>query len=332
MLWFGSQMEHSLINPNQIREYGLPVFDNPFDANTYGIDGDDIFIPFITMGRWCILSHVCQPSGRKKHLPILLLTGDTWDPKDIQLGTRTQEQAALCTVKTLQVAATGMTCYQCWGQAEEEPNKVSPILNGQTFGKRSISAVNIATTQRTEAGMITKDRHSKVGLEELARKWNIGLQMAKDTLEVATQHGVRMVVHPMMWQLRVDHLHLHQTYLRGMWYADTLLAKVRSQLGNTCVNVFMQGKYTKAILMTSQAEAGRLLVDFTNDVGIPEMLTTEGAGEFTGRNTNFVRGQMYANQVTHDRAGTKEPEPCSRMRDRDPIEVMEVEDVKEKGT
>ena len=35
MLWFGSQMEHSLINPNQIHEYGLPVFDNPFDTDSY---------------------------------------------------------------------------------------------------------------------------------------------------------------------------------------------------------------------------------------------------------------------------------------------------------
>ena len=29
MLWFGTQMGHSLINPNQIREYGVPVYDDP---------------------------------------------------------------------------------------------------------------------------------------------------------------------------------------------------------------------------------------------------------------------------------------------------------------
>ena len=41
--------------------------------------------------------------------------------------------------------------------------------------------------------------------------------------------------------------------------------------------------------MTSRAEAGRSLVDFTDDVGIPEMLTTDGAGEFTGRNTDLSK-------------------------------------------
>lgn len=50
MLWFGSQMEHSLINPNQIREYGIPVCDNPFNAQCFGIDTDETFVPFNTTG------------------------------------------------------------------------------------------------------------------------------------------------------------------------------------------------------------------------------------------------------------------------------------------
>jgi hypothetical protein len=50
MLWFGSQMDHSLINPNQIREYGLPVYDDPFSKQQFGIDGNEAFIPFNTTG------------------------------------------------------------------------------------------------------------------------------------------------------------------------------------------------------------------------------------------------------------------------------------------
>jgi hypothetical protein len=51
MLWFGNQMDHSLINPNQIREYGIPVYDNPFSQSQFGIDcNDDDFIPFNTTG------------------------------------------------------------------------------------------------------------------------------------------------------------------------------------------------------------------------------------------------------------------------------------------
>ena len=39
--------------------------------------------------------------------------------------------------------------------------------------------------------LISKDWHSKVGPEESACKWNIGSEMAKDMLEVTTQHGVQ---------------------------------------------------------------------------------------------------------------------------------------------
>jgi hypothetical protein len=121
------------------------------------------------------------------------------------------------------------------------------------------------------------DRHSKVGPEELSRKWNIGLQMAKDTLDGTTQHGVRMAVHPMLRRLRVDHLHLHRPGLKGMWLLDTMIAKVKSLLGNKCANVFTNGKLTKVVPMTRE------------DVGIPEMLMMDGATEFTGRHTDFIK-------------------------------------------
>jgi hypothetical protein len=44
--------------------------------------------------------------------------------------------------------------------------------------------------EKCKASILTLDRHSKVGPEELSRKWNIGLEMAKATLGVTTQHGV----------------------------------------------------------------------------------------------------------------------------------------------
>jgi hypothetical protein len=67
-----------------------------------------------------------------------------------------------------------------------------------------------------------------------------------------------------------------------------LLSKVKSKLGNTCANVFTQGKFTRVIPMTSRKDAGKSLIEFTDDVGIPERLITDGATEFTGRHTEFV--------------------------------------------
>jgi hypothetical protein len=74
-----------------------------------------------------------------------------------------------------------------------------------------------------------------------------------------------------------------------MWFLDTMIAKVKSLLGNKCANVFTNGKFTKVVPMTSHKEAAKSLIDFTDDVGIPEMLMTDGATEFTGRHTDFIK-------------------------------------------
>ena len=67
------------------------------------------------------------------------------------------------------------------------------------------------------------------------------------------------------------------------------MSKVKSIIGNKCANIFTQGKFTKVVPMTARSESGQSLVDFTEDVGIPEHLVTDGAGEFTGRATEFVK-------------------------------------------
>ena len=51
VLWFGTSMHHSLINPNQIQMVGIPVSDYPFDKNRkLGISDEKLFTPFSTYG------------------------------------------------------------------------------------------------------------------------------------------------------------------------------------------------------------------------------------------------------------------------------------------
>ena len=114
----------------------------------------------------------------------------------------------------------------------------SHVYNMKDFCDHLIAAVNIATTyhddidqwneERKVSSIISNERHSKATPEELASKWNIGLHTAKDTIHVMTQCGIRTVVHPMTRRVRVNHLNLHRQRLKGTWFADTLLSKVKS--------------------------------------------------------------------------------------------------------
>jgi hypothetical protein len=239
-----------------------------------------------------------------------MLTGEDWDPVNVGFGNaRSREQAEMWMIRSLEIGVTKRkmaAMKQCemdspleqWGQVEQELSKLSSTLHEKTFCKCLIGSVNVATAYRDDvdeamekckASVLMSDRHSKVGPKELSRKWNIGLEMAKATLDVTTQHGVRTAVHPMSRQLRVDHLHLHRPRLKRTWYLDTLIAKVKLLLGNKCANVFTNGKYTKVVPMTSQKEAAESLIDFTDDVGIPETLVMDGATEFTGKHTDFIK-------------------------------------------
>jgi hypothetical protein len=51
--------------------------------------------------------------------------------------------------------------------------------------------------------------------------------------------------------------------------------------------------------MTSWKDAGKSLIEFTDDVGIPEHLITDGATEFTGRHTEFVKEAQCMRILLH---------------------------------
>ena len=89
--------------------------------------------------------------------------------------------------------------------------------------------------------------------------------------------------------------------LRGTWYAYTLLYKVKSIRGNTCANIFTQGRFTKVVPMTARSDAGQSLLDFTDDFGIPKRLVTDGIVEFTGRGKQFVKEACHMRIQLHTR-------------------------------
>jgi len=99
-----------------------------------------------------------------------------------------------------------------------------------------------------------------------------------------------------------------------MWHCETVLAKVKSILGNVCANVFTQGKFTKVIPVPVRQDVGLSLIDFTDDVGIPEMLTTDGAGEFTDKDTSFICEvrKMCVKLLTSEQGHKNQNHPAER--------------------
>jgi len=82
-LWFGDRMEHSLINPNQCRSYGIRICNDPTDGyRTLGMElSDDHVIPFSMKGTTCYFqSRSPSLSELETCRTFLVSDPDTWDP------------------------------------------------------------------------------------------------------------------------------------------------------------------------------------------------------------------------------------------------------------
>jgi hypothetical protein len=71
MLWFGNQMKHSLINPSQIQECDIHVYDDPISNLQFGINGNEMFIPFNTMGTIVHFESRAPTDWESHNLPII---------------------------------------------------------------------------------------------------------------------------------------------------------------------------------------------------------------------------------------------------------------------
>ena len=71
------------------------VKDDPLNASEFGIDTDEDFIPFDTMGTIMYLDSLVKTDWETTHLPVIILTTDTWDPKTVDLssGRSSREEA-----------------------------------------------------------------------------------------------------------------------------------------------------------------------------------------------------------------------------------------------
>ena len=122
------------------------------------------------------------------------------------------------------------------------------------------------------AALTARDQHSRVTVEEVARKFKCGLETAKKTLKVTTQAGVRQALHPLHRRYQVDHLNLNRRRLNSTFHMDALQSKVKSLNGNLYANLFTNGKYMRVYPTAgkSSREFADSLTDFTDAVGIPD--------------------------------------------------------------
>jgi hypothetical protein len=87
----------------------------------------------------------------------------------------------------------------------------SPVHSERTLMQRLIASVKVARCYNNKAAeegetneeditvsaVDTRARHTKLSVEEVSRKFGVGLETARKTLKATTQYGIRHAVHPL---------------------------------------------------------------------------------------------------------------------------------------
>ena len=83
-LWMGDKLDHTLVNPNQLRAYGVSIQDNPFDTKTLSITTDDASVELYSEGTIICGDTQTPTESELGQLPRLILTSPhDWDPHNV---------------------------------------------------------------------------------------------------------------------------------------------------------------------------------------------------------------------------------------------------------
>jgi hypothetical protein len=185
MLYFGREMERSLLNQIQIRHHithhGGYIQDNftREDEELGMLTGNagEVFIPFQMNGTALNFESRVPSKDEVDNLPHIVITAnDAWDPKTVRL----QKISSDSKPQDRRVREY---------ETDVHLGSISTSLLEKESSERMIS--NVCIADRATGAVTSNDRHRKVTTESVSRIWGIGLDTAHKTLRVTTQIGVR---------------------------------------------------------------------------------------------------------------------------------------------
>ena len=305
-LYYGQKLDHSLFNPNQVRMYDNPLWDNPFDADhPIGIELRNLFIPFNTKGTkllFCTRAPTTQELEECIH--IHLTSKKPWDPKKIGLSK----------------IKTDVNSYEQQIEIYDQGNDprsnahelrmVDPLLDPTSWRRvqqiqYNPKSLDVHIQPTFESG----NRHSRATPEMLSERWGISTQRARGTMRATLQRGTRSAILPLARRYRADRM-FERPRLKGKFSTDTAYFKHKSLGGYIASQVYYHkcGFYfVHHLSAVNDAQVGPSLPRFISEYGIPVKLTMDGAAIQVGRNTTIMETVRRAN-IDYHISGPYRPE------------------------
>ena len=328
------ELENSLMNPNQLRHFGVQVQDNPYHPEPMVIATEhesDGFIACLKSQGTNIFFDTWTPTQQDlEAYPRVVLTSSTpWNPDEVKFpGLSAVEIAEIESRNISSIQASEFNSRReldmdmdSYGDGYSSPMKVFDI---QTFNYRIMKSTVVPTI--ISEGPLAEDqilppktfisskRHSNTTPEDLSEAWGISVGQAKLTLEATTQHHVRSAIMPLSRRYRTDRM-FEPKRLLGEMASDTMDPRCDGMHGYKYCQVFGNKKmFCEAYPIEKKSNCADALNKFIRDYGAPEVMITDGSKEQTakgskwqatlrknsiqGRITNTARPQQNPSETT----------------------------------
>ena len=298
-LYYGSKLDHLLINPNQVRHNCVGFWDNPYDHRQelyIEVYDKGVTLPIQFNGTKLIFESSVPTEEELNMLPQLVLTsGNPWNPGQVTLG-QTQREEVLTHIKSVHVHVddSGFNTLDKFMYSSHirddniQMHEVNPVM-------RALCELGTLQTEYSlndipqKNSFISHQRYNKLTAEDLAENWCIGLIKAKATLGATTQYFKRSAILPISRRYRADRFY-DLKRLDAKFSTDTIWADVKSLNQHRYAQAFTHKcgfSVVYPIDNMSGDSIGQTLVDFIHDFGIPMFLT------FDGHKSQFGPGSLF---------------------------------------
>ena len=282
-LYYGNQMDHSLINPNQIRDYGIPLWDNAYDKSRNGelsIELDEsLTVRMRTQGTKILFESRSPTKLEMQECQQIQLTSKKeWNPKEVnmkEVNRDSDDSIDEYFLETIDPSLSGL---------RKKLEKLVPRYVAEV--SRYDDSLEDLPTRQTYT---STERHIKMSAEVLADRFGIGLERARQTLKATTQRGTRSALLPISRRYRADR-QFGVKRLNGKFATDTIWGNNKTLRGNVASQIYSHKCGFNTAYHLDRASGNNIgfsLSNFVSEYGAPEQLTFDGAPSQTGRNTYF---------------------------------------------
>ena len=201
-LWMGESMESILINPNQLRHYGMHIQDDPTSVRPLSMISEDTEFAMTLKREGTILyfdTHAPTQKELETYPHIIISLEVSWNPIKVHFDENShsleEEVERIRRVSSIYSKNKNNKIKQWINRDEQE--STATIFNLSNISRRiaSMSVTNPNTTndnvrKKTDVKDLrtfeSSSRHSDVSPEDLSERWFISISQATKTLKSTT--------------------------------------------------------------------------------------------------------------------------------------------------